>query len=103
MSETKTRIESQIVELDNKAFHDVTMKDCTLIFSGGRPPLLRNVDFDGCSFRLEGPALNTAEFIGTVARGGGEGVYMALAFIGLNPAAVETLTKQATSNEPPAS
>ncbi|TCL94054.1 hypothetical protein C8J38_102484 [Rhizobium sp. PP-WC-2G-219] len=99
MPEQKRVVEGEIVELDNKSFRDMILRNCVLTFSGGRPPLIQNVDFDGCSFRLEGSALNTSEFIASIARGGGEGIFLALSFVGLNPATIESLTKQATSDE----
>lgn len=99
MEQEKQVIEGEIIELDNKSFRDVTLRRCSLVFSGGRPPFINNVDFDGCSFRLEGAALNTAEFIGGIARGGGESLSLGLSFIGLDPVMIEELAKKAVNGE----
>jgi len=72
MSEKK-RVADQIIKLDYTDHRDTVFERCKMIYEGGRPPSLINCDFIECEFIFEGPALNTAHFMASIAHGGAGG------------------------------
>jgi hypothetical protein len=66
-------IRSQTVRLDYAHFEKKTFLSCTLVYGGGLPPTLIECDFIDSRFDLEGPAQQTAQLLGSLANGGGEG------------------------------
>lgn len=66
MAERK-RVEDQIVRLDYSTIRDTDLVRCKLVFEGGRPPQLDNVQIEECEFIFEGPARNTQNFLTLLA------------------------------------
>jgi hypothetical protein len=52
----------EYVVVDNKLFVNCRFEECLLIYAGGDYHA-RGCEFTHCSFRLEGPALRTLEFL----------------------------------------
>ncbi|WP_126976647.1 hypothetical protein [Frigidibacter oleivorans] len=69
---TRTRIEGQTLHLDYATLRNLNVVQSTLVFSGGRPPVLENVLFDRCTFVLDGAAMNTQHFLQMIAHSGSQ-------------------------------
>lgn len=76
-------IADQIVELDGKAFLNQHLLRCILVYRGGTPPIMRDSVFTDCSFRFEGEARNTLDFLQGIAAGEG-GFPLVLSFLGVH-------------------
>lgn len=66
----KKEVSGQVLHLDYQEFSDQVFHRCKLVYSGGRPPVMNNVDVIECEFIFEGAALNTVHFMGTLAHSG---------------------------------
>jgi hypothetical protein len=66
-------IKSQTVRLDYGHFEKKSFVSCTLVYGGGLPPTLLECDFINSRFAFEGSALNTLQFMSSMAKGGAGG------------------------------
>jgi hypothetical protein len=66
----KEYVTEQVVLLDYKRFENISFNRCRLVYSGGMPPELINVDILNCEFLFDGSAKNTLEFMTLLARSG---------------------------------
>ncbi len=55
------------VELDDNEFIGCTFENCTLVYSGGKPPLITGGQFRGCKFEFRGHAADTVAFLQAMA------------------------------------
>ena len=60
-------------ELDGKEFDGCTFHDCTLVYSGGDPPTIRNCNFGNCRWEFRSAADRTIGFMRALYHGMGEG------------------------------
>ena len=63
-------IKNQVINLDYQEFENKRLENCKLVYAGGRPPILRGTTIINCEFILEGPALNTANFLTLISHSG---------------------------------
>lgn len=68
----RPEIKDQIVQLDYQTLQDTIYRECKLVFKGGRPPIMTGCDFIDCEFILEGEAMNTLFFLGSIAHSGAD-------------------------------
>jgi hypothetical protein len=54
-----TAFTHETVNLDGMTFEDCEFRKCRLIYSGGEAPIFEGCKFDGCDWRLDGPAADT--------------------------------------------
>ncbi|MFM7403197.1 MAG: hypothetical protein ACKO1N_03680 [Erythrobacter sp.] len=76
-------VQGEVVRLDYQRFRNKSFVDCTLIFSGGLPPVLMDCDFIESTFAFEGAAQNTVAFLAAFAGGGGDGQKFILSILGI--------------------
>jgi len=67
-------VEDQTVRLDDRTFRFTSFYKCRMVFSGGMPPAMSDVEIIQCTFILEGAALNTATYLGMLASAGDDGL-----------------------------
>jgi len=58
------------VDLDGSTFENVQFKDAQLFYSGSQPPRFENCGFDNTTVEFRGQALNTLNFIKSMAPSG---------------------------------
>jgi hypothetical protein len=58
------------VELDGNEFEGCDIHHCTLVYRGGKVPLLANSTVADCQFTFEGSALNTMILLRLLYHGG---------------------------------
>ncbi len=61
------KIFADAVKLDGNEFIDCTFENCTLVYSGGLPPLITRCDFKSFTFEFRGHAANTVAFLQAMA------------------------------------
>lgn len=74
-------IEGKVIVLDGEAFVRKHVKNCVLVYRGGTPPLMQNSTFESSTFRFEGAAWNTLDFLQILAASGSAD--MVAAMVGL--------------------
>ena len=55
------------IDLDGNEFIGCSFDKCTLIYSGGKPPLINDCSFNNVRFKFRGPAKNTVAFLKAMA------------------------------------
>jgi hypothetical protein len=78
-----TVVENQAIQLDDAVLEKKTLLRCRLVYAGGPLPTLRDCDLIECVFVLEGPALRTAEFLGSLVQAGESSAAMVAQMLGL--------------------
>jgi hypothetical protein len=63
-------IEDAKISLDGGSFYRCTFRRCTLVFSGLLPVTLEGCGFDLCIWQLNGPAMNTVQFMSGMYKAG---------------------------------
>lgn len=58
------------VALDGNTFERCIFEECTLLYSGGVPPVLRSNEFRRTEIKFIGSAANTVAFLQTMSRPG---------------------------------
>ena len=66
----REEIVGEIVNLDYREFTDTIFRNCKLVYKGGRPPKMMNVDMVESEFIFEGPAINTLHMMRLIAHSG---------------------------------
>lgn len=49
----------ETVALDGETFNGCEFRACRLVYSGGAAPQFHDCKFDGCEWKLQGPAADT--------------------------------------------
>jgi hypothetical protein len=63
MKHDNATFENKTVALDDQEFHSCTFRNCRLVYSGGRPPVLDTCSFDGVALILAAAAGDTLNFM----------------------------------------
>ena len=64
MTFERQTFDSETVELDGNTFTDCQFQGCEIIYRGGEPPFIRDVNFNDCEFVPKDAALDTIQFLG---------------------------------------
>ncbi|WP_428925007.1 hypothetical protein [Marinibacterium sp. SX1] len=59
----KKLVKGEVVHLDYATLENARYEECKLVYEGGQPPSLINVDIIGCEFLFEGKAQNTIKLL----------------------------------------
>ena len=62
------------ITLDGGSFYDCEFDECILVFNGLLPVTLEGNSFNNCTWRFNGPALNTVAFMTALYAGGAKDV-----------------------------
>lgn len=76
-------ITGMTIPLDGAVYRGVTFYNCIMMYSGGPLPILEENRFIGCTWQLNGAALNTSDFLYQLISMGGEGLVRH--FLGMAP------------------
>ena len=73
MNHKNENFDGERIELDGRAFHDCTFTNCELVFSGDRPPTLKDNRFVDTVFVLTGAATRTLYLLSNIYHAGAGG------------------------------
>jgi len=100
---SKSTFRNAIQKLDAIEFEDCVFENCTLVYEGGPPPNLVGCKFVNSTFRFDGAARNTVDFLrGIKDPKSGLSVVFDMAFGGVAsgaPAPERTVNDLETDNE----
>lgn len=66
----REKVSGELIKLDYATLSDTEYRGCKLVYEGGRPPSLQNIDFIECEFIFDGSAMNTLHFLFMLAHSG---------------------------------
>jgi hypothetical protein len=63
MKHHNVTFQNKTIALDNQEFHSCTFRNCRLVYSGGRPPVLEGCSFDSVVLLFAAAAGDTLNFM----------------------------------------
>ncbi len=73
-----TSFTHETVNLDGMTFEECEFRKCRLIYSGGEAPIFESCKFDGCEWRMDGPAADTLAHLKAMWNAGAKPVVQGL-------------------------
>jgi hypothetical protein len=71
MSQLTKTVENEVVRIDYGVFQNTEFRNCKLVYSGGRPPIMVQNRFIDCEWVFVGEAQNTIDLLKGLACSGG--------------------------------